>query len=156
MEETHHKKLKGSYFSYALLYGSYYFGMGIFVSILSVYLSGTGKTAKEISLIVSANGIFSMALQPIIGMIYDRMQREKQISFILLALSAAFGVSFAFLKNTILLFLFNGFAMSLLNSINPVCERRALATRYSYGTIRIWAAIGYANAPRRFCSSWSR
>lgn len=67
-----------------LLYFSYFFGMAMFLSILSIYLSGSGKSDGEVSLIVSASGLFSMALQPCFGFLYDRVQKERTISMLLL------------------------------------------------------------------------
>ncbi len=137
-------KVKKNYCNYVLLYFSYFFGMAMFLSILSIYLSGSGKSDGEVSLIVSASGLFSMALQPCFGFLYDRVQKERTISMLLLSLSGLFGVLFALTKSTFLLFLLNGTAMSLLNAVSPVCERLATGTGYPYGLIRIWGAVGYA------------
>lgn len=137
-------KVKKNYCNYVLLYFSYFFGMAMFLSILSIYLSGSGKSDGEVYLIVSASGLFSMVLQPCFGFLYDRIQKERTISMLLLSLSGLFGVLFALTKSTFLLFLLNGTAMSLLNAVSPVCERLATGTGYPYGLIRIWGAVGYA------------
>lgn len=133
-----------SYVSYALLYFSYFFGMGIFGSILSIYLAGIGKADSEISLIVSASGILTMALQPVFGIVYDKLRRDRTVSVVLLLLSGVTGVLFAVTKSTPLLFLFNGLSMTFLNGVNPVAERLATGAKYRYGLIRLWGAVGYA------------
>lgn len=59
--------LRGSYFSYALTYFSFYFGMGAFISVQSVYLMGLGKSTGEMSFIVSASSLFGIVLIPAVG-----------------------------------------------------------------------------------------
>ena len=51
-----------SYLSYASIYFFYFLAMGVFGSMLSVYLTGAGKSAADTALIVSASGIFTMVL----------------------------------------------------------------------------------------------
>lgn len=138
------KKSPLNYLSYSMIYFFYFFSMASFGSMLSVYLSGGGRSSAEISLIVSASGIFSMIVGPLLGILYDRTGCRKKLSLILLVLSALSGVLFAFTQNTILLFLLNGLSASLLGSISPVCEQIASDSPYRYGILRLWGAIGYA------------
>ena len=140
---TGKKSVKG-YLSYSSIYFFYFFAMAVFGSMLSVYLSGNGKTTGEISLIVSASGLFTMIAQPFLGILYDRTGWRKKLSVILLILSAATGVIFGFTQNTGLLFVLNGLSMAFLNSVNPVCEQLASSSPYRYGVLRLWGAIGYA------------
>ncbi|MCI8632042.1 MAG: MFS transporter [Lachnospiraceae bacterium] len=134
------------YSSYALLYFAYFFGMGIFNSILSIYLAGNGKADSEISVIISAGGIFTMLLQPVIGLVYDRMRRDRTISVALLCLSAICALLFASFQNNVLLFILNGLTTMFLSGVNPLCEQLATNTPYRYGLIRLWGAVGYAAA----------
>lgn len=73
------KNIKNSYFSYSLLYYAYFFALGLFNSILSIYLAGVGKSSAEISLIISASGIFTMILQPVFGMIYAGIRQNHPV-----------------------------------------------------------------------------
>lgn len=127
-----------------MIYFFYFFAMAAFGSMLSVYLSGNGKTSSEVSFIVSASGIFGMILGPLFGMLYDRTGRRKTLSILLFFLSAVSGIFFAFTQNTVLLFLLNGFAMAFLSAVNPVCEQIASSSPYRYGVLRLWGAVGYA------------
>lgn len=140
---TGKKSVKG-YLSYSSIYFFYFFAMAVFGSMLSVYLSGNGKTTVEISLIVSASGLFTMIAQPFLGILYDRTGWRKKLSVILLILSAATGVIFGFTQNTGLLFFLNGLSMAFLNSVNPICEQLASSSPYRYGVLRLWGAVGYA------------
>ena len=71
------RRYKGSYFAYVLAYVGLYFAMAVFSSILSVYLTDIGKTASQVSLIVSASSIFSFVVVPLTGYITDRTQKPK-------------------------------------------------------------------------------
>ncbi len=138
------EKTVGGYLCTSMIYFFYFFAMAAFGSMLSVYLAGQEKSAAEISLIVSASGLFTMVLQPFVGMLYDRTGLRKKLSILLLILSAATGLLFAFMKSTALLFLLNGLSMMFLNSVNPVCEQIAADSPYRYGVLRLWGAVGYA------------
>lgn len=104
------KSVKG-YLSYSSIYFFYFFGMAAFGSMLSAYLSSNGKTTGEISMIVSASGLFTMIAQPFLGILYDRTGWRKKLSVILLLLSAATGIVFGFTQNTTALFALNGLSM---------------------------------------------
>lgn len=52
------KRYKGSYLAYVMAFGWLYFAMAVFSSVISVYLTDLGKSASEMSFIVSASGIF--------------------------------------------------------------------------------------------------
>lgn len=132
------------YLSYSSIYFFYFFAMAVFGSMLSVYLSGNGKTTGEISFIVSASGLFTMIAQPFLGILYDLTGWRKRLSVILLLLSAATGIIFGFTRNTAALFILNGLSMAFLNSVNPVCEQLASSSPYRYGVLRLWGAVGYA------------
>lgn len=137
---------KRSYPQYAAMYFFYFFGMASYVSILSIYLRGIGKSASDVSLIVSASGIFTIASQPFIGAMFDRTRNRRLLCAKLLGFSCLAAVLFSLTERTLFLFLLNGCALAALNSVNPIWERFATGSPYRYGTIRIWGAIGYAAA----------
>lgn len=139
-------QLKGSYISYILLFTFYFFALGIFSSIMSIYLSGIEKTPAEISFIVSSVGIFSIVTQPVVGYFVDKTGSPKLISTVALLLAGVSGVAFMFFQNTLLLFLLNGFTLSFINGVSPINEKLATNSRFRYGNIRIWGAIGFAIA----------
>ena len=61
------KQYKGSYISYVITFFFYFLAMALFSSVLSVYLTGIGKSATEMSFIVSAGGLFSFVVIRVIG-----------------------------------------------------------------------------------------
>ena len=63
----------GSYPAYAACFFWLYFGNGIILNILSVYLLGLGQSALATSTIVIAGSIFSILLQPLMGSLNDRV-----------------------------------------------------------------------------------
>lgn len=119
-------------------------GMSLFGSVLSVYLTGIGKSATEMSLIVSASGIFSFAMVPAVGYLNDLTRRPRLISSLLLAGVGVLGLVFAVCRTTWALFLLDGLVMSFINSIMPITERMAGASKYRYGALRVWGTLGYA------------
>lgn len=138
------RRFRGSYLSYVLIYFFSYFAMSAFSSVLSVYLTGIGKTATEMSFIVSAAGIFSFAMVPFVGYLCDRFRRTRLISALLLLGMGALAFLYAWCRQVWALFLLNGLVMSLLNATMPVSERLASVCKYRYGTLRVWGTFGYA------------
>jgi len=138
------RRFQGSYFSYVLVYFCAYFAMASFVSILSVYLTGIGKTGSEMSFIISASGIFSFFMVPAAGFLCDRTGRSRLISAVLLMAMGLLALVFSGCRQVWALFLLEGLLMSCLNSALPACERLAAATKFRYGVLRIWGTVGYA------------
>ena len=138
-------RFRGSYCSYVLIYFFAYFGMSTFSSVISVYLTGIGKSATEMSLIVSSGGIFSFAVVPLVGYLCDRFrQYTRLISALLLLGMGALAFAFTWCRQVWSLFLLNGLVMSFLNATMPVSERLASVCKYRYGTLRVWGTLGYA------------
>lgn len=137
-------KIKGSYFSYASVLFFYYFSMGIFGSILAVYLRDIGKTSGEISFIVSGSYIFAFALMPLVSYLYDRVRKPRQLTTGLLLLAAMVGIAFALSRHTILMFILQGLCISLVQCASPIFEQLCSSGTYRYGTVRVWGAVGYA------------
>ena len=138
------KRYKGSYAAYVITFFFYFLAMALFSSVLSVYLTGIGKSATEMSFIVSAGGLFSFFVIPVIGYLNDRTRQPKLISGLLLVVSGLLGLLFAVSRSVIVLFLLDGFIMSFINSLMPICERMAGASRFRYGSLRVWGTLGYA------------
>lgn len=50
------------YFKYTMIYGGYYFAMALFSVLISVYLMDRGRSAVEVSFLVSAACVMSMVM----------------------------------------------------------------------------------------------
>ncbi len=137
-------RYKGSYLSYIVFYTGYYAVFALFGSVLSVYLNGLGLSDQEMSLILSAAGIFSFFVTPFSGYLHDRARNQKAVLAVTLALIAGLAMVFSACRGVGALFLLNGLVMSLINSVSPVCERIAGSSKYRYGVLRVWGTIGYA------------
>lgn len=135
---------RGSYLCYVLIYFFAYFAMAAFSAVLSMYLTGIGKSATEMSLIVSASGLFSFALLPFSGYLCDKVNRPRLTSMIFLFCMGVTALIFSQCRQVWALFLLDGLLMSFYNSANAVAERLATASRYRYGTLRVWGTFGYA------------
>ncbi len=138
------KGYKGSYFAYVMAFVWLYFAMAVFSSVLSVYLTDIGKSATEMSFIVSASGIFSFFVVPLTGYLTDRTQNPKAISSILLLSTGVMGLVFALCRSIWALFLLDGLILSFLNSVMPITERMAGRSKFRYGSLRVWGTAGYA------------
>lgn len=137
---------RGSYFYYALANGMFYYSWGTFACIISVYLSGVGCSATEISLITSAAPLFAMVSQPVCGMIADKLKSPRLVGMICMLLCAISGVLFAYSHHFIFLFLFNGLTQGFLNGTTALSDRLATGSPYPFGTIRVWGSVLYAIA----------
>lgn len=137
-------RYKGSYFCYILTFFFYFMAMSLFGSVLSVYLTGIGKSASEMSFIISASGLFSFAMVPAVGYLNDLTHKPRLISGLLLLGTGILGLLFALCRATWALFLLDGLIMSFINSIMPISERMAGQSKYRYGTLRVWGTLGYA------------
>lgn len=124
----------------------------MFTSVLSMYLTGIGKSKAEMSFIMSASSLFGVVLIPIVGYINDKLRKPRLICTVMMACVAVFGILFALVRETMLLFLLNGCIMGFISSLSPVSERMATSTKYRYGTIRIWGTFGYAAAVQVACA----
>lgn len=56
--EKSKRTFRGSYPAYALTYFFFYWSLGVFTSVLSMYLTGIGKSKAEMSFIMSASSLF--------------------------------------------------------------------------------------------------
>ena len=102
------RKWKGSYACYVTLYLFYYYCMGAFSSVLSVYLTGIGIGIADMSLIVSASSLFGFVMVPSVGYLCDRTGKTRQITGALMAGIGVFALLFAFTRRIWILFLLNG------------------------------------------------
>lgn len=137
---------KGSYFRYALANGMFYFSFGMFISIISVILAGKGASATQISLISSSAAFFSMFMQPFTGFMADRFRSPKKVGMVTLSLAIVAGLLFGYTKSFIFLFLMNGFTQGFMNGTVALSDRLAIASRYPYGSIRVWGSVCFAIA----------
>lgn len=139
------KYYKNSYLSYFLMYFFFFFSLAFFSGLLSVYLMDQGFSASQVSFVVSCSFILSVIVQPFIGKLND-VYESKYVNGVLLLIAGLLGIIFMFLKNIYLIALVYSLVLSITNGTNPIIERMAVLSRFKYGSIRVWATIGYAVA----------
>ena len=139
------RKASLGFYCGALLF-CFYFTFGIFGSMLTIYLSDLGKTPVEIAFVLSASGIFAIALQPVVGFLDDRIKNRKALGGAILGLAAVAALCFTITRQTWLLFLLDGLVLSGMSSLLPIFEKIATSGPYRYGSVRIWGSIGFAAA----------
>ncbi len=138
------KRWKGSYASYVMIFFFTYIVTGSLASVLSVYLTGIGKSVSQMSLIVSASGIFGLGIVPLAGYLCDRLQNPRLICMILLICMGGLALIFPRCQAVWALFLLQGLIGSFLNATLPVSEQLAASSPYRYGILRVWGTFGFA------------
>lgn len=138
------KRWKGSYASYVTIFFFTYVMVGSLASVLSVYLTGIGKSVSQMSLIVSASGIFGLGVIPLAGYLCDRLQRPRLVCMILLICLGSLALVFPRCQEVWALFLLQGIIGSFLNATLPVSEQLAASSSYRYGVLRVWGTFGFA------------
>ena len=139
------KHYKNSYLSYFLMYFFFFFCLAFFSGFISVYLMDQGYSASQVSFVVSCSYVLSVIVQPFIGKLNDQHE-SRYVNSILLLIAGVSGIIFIFLKNIYLIALVYSLVLAITNGTNPIIERMAILSRFKYGSIRVWATIGYAVA----------
>ena len=114
-------RYKKSYLAYVLLFFGYYLCFASFSAVMSVYLTGIGMSDQEMSLILSAAGIFSFFVAPLAGYANDRAKNPKAVTAVMMAAIGGLGLVFGLCRGLWPLFILNGVIMSFVNSITPIC-----------------------------------
>lgn len=137
------RKFQNSYFAYFLMYNFYFLAYALFSTLISVYMLDKGYSASQVSLVVSASFFSSMIVQPLMGILNDKIGIKKVTiySFLLIILGAIF---FMQANNLLLLTVWYSAVLMLVNGVNPVMDVLAARSPYTYGKIRIWGTFGYA------------
>ena len=127
------------------MYFFFFFCLAFFSGFISVYLMDQGYSASKVSFVVSCSFILSVIVQPFIGKLNDQYE-SRYVNSILLLIAGVSGIIFIFLKNIYLIALVYSLVLAITNGTNPIIERMAILSRFKYGSIRVWATIGYAVA----------
>lgn len=137
------QKFRGSYFAYFLMYTFYFLSWSLFSTLISVYLMAKGYSAQDVSIVVSGSFIASLLTQPLIGWLNDRFG-VRRVSLVLFLLTLLGNSLILVSDNLWLITLAYSWTILLFNGSNPVMEKIATSSPYTYGKIRIWGTIGYA------------
>lgn len=137
------KKYQNSYFAYFLMYNFYFLSWALFSTLISVYLLDLGFKASQVSFVVSVSFFSSMLAQPGIGFLNDRFDNRLVIT-ILFSLSLMGSILMICTKNILLITIAYSWVLLIINGANPVLEKIAVSSPFSYGKIRIWGTIGFA------------
>ena len=139
------KQYENSYLSYFLMYFFFFFCVALFSGFISVYLMDMGFRASQVSFVVSCSFILSMLVQPFIGKLNDKYE-PKYVNSLLLATTIILALIFVRIRNLYLIAIIYSIVLSIINGTRPIIERMAVLSKYKYGSIRVWATIGYALA----------
>ncbi len=121
-----------------------YFAMGVFLSVLTLYLADSGLSMTDLSFVTSGTAVFTIVMQPLIGMAADRFGKPKRLVGALWVVCLAAGMGFLVTHSVPLLFVMNGVAQAIIIATCSLVDNMILDAKFNYGTIRMWGSIGYA------------
>ncbi len=114
--------------------------------MLALYLSDIHLDASTIALITSATPLFSLATQPFLGSLADRVQSPRKVALIALGMSVLFDLLFMSTHFIPLLLISSATVLSLYNAVTPLTDRIGVSSPYDFGKVRMWGSIGFAIA----------
>ena len=132
-----------SYLSYVILFFFYDIAFAFFSALISVYLIDKGYSASQVSLLISAASLAAMVTQPVIGSLNDRFGM-RPVNMAMFGLTCIAAALFVVAPNFVVILGAYAAMNLLMNGANPVIERMATSSPYSYGSIRSWGTIGFA------------
>ena len=132
-----------SYLSYVILFFFYDLAFALFSALISVYLIGKGYSASQVSLLISVASLANMVTQPIIGNLTERFGM-RPVNMVLFGASCLAAGLFVIAPNFAIIVIAYALIDLIINGVNPVVERMATSSPYSYGSVRMWGSIGFA------------
>ncbi|SES87170.1 MFS transporter, PPP family, 3-phenylpropionic acid transporter [Natronincola peptidivorans] len=138
------------YYSLSILYSLIYFALGAMYPLLARYLEEIGLSGTEIGIITATGAVVLILAQPIWGLICDRTQKTKLVLGATILAAAIASIMLSFFQHFVILLL--GFAiLHLFQGANPpivdsIVLNHTVKTKYSFGSIRQWGAVGFAVA----------
>lgn len=132
-----------SYLSYVILFFFYDLAFALFSALISVYLIGKGYSASQVSLLISVASLANMLTQPIIGNLTERFGM-RPVNMVLFGASCLAAGLFVIAPNFAIIVIAYALINLIMNGVNPVVERMATSSPYSYGSVRMWGSIGFA------------
>lgn len=136
-------KYSNSYLSYVILFFFYDLAFALFSALISVYLIGKGYSASQVSLLISVASLANMLTQPIIGSLTERFGM-RPVNMVLFGASCLAAGLFVVAPNFMIIIIAYALINLIMNGVNPVVERMATSSPYSYGSVRMWGSIGFA------------
>ena len=132
-----------SYLSYVILFFFYDLAFALFSALISVYLIGKGYSASQVSLLISVASLANMVTQPVIGNLTERFGM-RPVNMVLFGASCLAAGLFVIAPNFAIIVIAYALINLIMNGVNPVVERMATSSPYSYGSVRMWGSIGFA------------
>ncbi len=136
-------KSKGLFSGFYLLLFS---GMGVFTTVLPIYLHDLGLNKQAIGIVMAAGPIAAIIAPPLWGYTADRMQNKQRVLALCLAGTLVSSLLLNQFPVTWLLFI-SYFVYNFFQSgTSPIADSLVICSLGSrcYGNIRLWGSIGFA------------
>jgi PPP family 3-phenylpropionic acid transporter len=132
-------------------YNYFYFSLlAIFISFLPIYLADRGLSHAQIGLLIGTGSLIGILSQPFWGMISDSYKTIKKIILVTLGISVVVGFAVFELSHFSVLFTLVAAMYFFFLPTDPLTEslnyRLAEQYRVSFGSVRMYGAVGYASA----------
>ncbi len=123
----------------------FYFATGCYYTVMALYMGDVGgMNASQIAMITSATPLFSIATQPLLGSIADKVKSPRLVSIVSIIVAILANILFIVNHSFIGLLISSGLVLSIYNAVTPLTDRIGTAAPYDFGKIRIFGSIGYA------------
>ncbi len=139
---------KNHTFKYFILYFSIFYGLGVFLPYINVYLEKVHFfNGYQIGQINAISVLFGITFTPIFGIICDKTNRHKHILLLILSMLLLLlqfyrnATSFAIIL--LIAVLFELFRTSLLPISDLISSEFAEKNHVPFGTIRTFGSLGY-------------
>lgn len=130
--------------AYPCLSFCFYYCMGALIAIVSLFLSDEGISTIDLGLVLSASALFSIVLQPILGLAADLVGGPRRPALVCVTLILASCVMLFAGRGVPVLFVANGLCQGLIVATVPLLDNLILLSGLSYGRVRACGSAGYA------------
>ncbi|SEJ39193.1 MFS transporter, OHS family, lactose permease [Azotobacter beijerinckii] len=146
------------YFKYGMIFFLYFFIFGGTVPFLAIWLGDAAKLdAGAIGLLFASLAIFALLLQPVFGLLTDRLDNRKHLLWCIIALLVLLApyMKWVFVplltENLLLGVCAGGIYLGIIfaagaGTLEAYIEKACRAGDITYGRVRMFGAIGYGSS----------
>ncbi|MBD8069037.1 MFS transporter [Bacillus sp. PS06] len=131
-------------------YFIFFFGLGTFTPLLSVYLKGMGLSGTQIGTIMSVTPVVMIIAQPMWGMITDYTQKPRVVLTFTLLMASMIVIIYSTISTVFVLIIMAGMLSFFQSAIVPISDSVTISyvqrVKGNYGSLRLWGAVGFAIA----------
>ncbi|MGM9987799.1 MAG: MFS transporter [Bacillaceae bacterium] len=152
------KKINKQYWTLSGFFFCYFFTWSAATSLFSIWLGQEiGLTGGQTGIIFSLNAVFALCLQPVYGIVSDKLGMKKNLLWGIVALLVFVGPFFIYVYGPLLKFnlllgaIIGGMYIGTVfaagvGAIETYIEKAGRKCNFEYGRSRMWGSLGWAAA----------